>query len=204
MATAISTATGVTAAYYIHVCSRNYQVPTSLSFSGYFDAQYKQRRRLTVAKNSSDEATEAADSETPVEVRDGPQSLISAVNVERALRGLAAAITDADHYGRLGLQTGCSYDQVTTAYKNKVAEVMNRGLDEEELSKELEFLKESYSIMSSVEERRMYDWSLARSGKADKYVWPFEVDITQTFTGTPPPRLNQRTKGRQDWWDTSC
>ncbi|KAL3655788.1 hypothetical protein CASFOL_000184 [Castilleja foliolosa] len=81
---------------------------------------------------------------------------------------------------------------------------MNRGLDEEELSKELEFLKESHLIMSSVEERKMYDLSLARSGKADKYVWPFEVDSTQTFTGTSPPRVNQRTKGRQDWWDTSC
>ncbi|GFP97286.1 hypothetical protein PHJA_001872700 [Phtheirospermum japonicum] len=191
---AVSTATGLITAYYIaaknHVSSKNYPVSASLSFSSYFDAQLKQRRRLIVIKNSSDESatTTEADSETPVEVQEGPPSLISALNVDRALRGLA--ITDTDHYGRLGLQTGCSYDQVTTAYKNKVAEVMNRGLDEEELRKELELLKESHSILSSVEERRLYDWSLARSGKAGRYVWPFEVDITQTITGTPPPRVN--------------
>lgn len=31
--------------------------------------------------------------------------------------------------------------QVRVAYKNKVQEVLNRGLDEEELSKEMELLK---------------------------------------------------------------
>ncbi|KAI3468065.1 hypothetical protein Pfo_024728 [Paulownia fortunei] len=188
---AASTATGASTAYYIaaqnHVSSKNYRVSSLRSFSMYFDAT-KQRRRLLVVRNSGDESATATEpeSEAPVEVPTGPPSLISALNVEKALRGIA--ITDADHYGRLGLRTGCSYDQVSVAYENKVTEVMNKGQDEEQLSKELELLKESHSILSSVEERRLYDWSLARSGKPDTYMWPFEVDITQTPTGTPPPQ----------------
>lgn len=49
--------------------------------------------------------------------------------------------------------------------------------------------QESYAILSSEEERRFYDWSLARSDKPDRYVWPFEVDITQTPTQPPPPQV---------------
>lgn len=109
-------------------------------------------------------------------------------------------------------------NQVEVGYNRKVTELTEKGLEEEEASKELEFLKvdvaninvlhniytlnlslmwmyiidqESYSILSSVEERRLYDWSLARSGNPDNYKWPFEVDITQadTMQGDPPPRV---------------
>ncbi|XP_057511782.1 NAD(P)H-quinone oxidoreductase subunit U, chloroplastic-like isoform X2 [Actinidia eriantha] len=97
-----------------------------------------------------------------------------------------AAITDVDHYGSLGIQKGCFFDQ---AYKSKVEELMNEELEEEELSKRLEVLKESYSVLSSAEERRLYDWSLARSGNADTYLWPFEVDNSKKSTEPPPPLL---------------
>lgn len=50
-------------------------------------------------------------------------------------------------------------------------------------------VQESYAVLSSEEERRLYDWSLARSEKPDRYVWPFEVDITQTPTEPPPPQV---------------
>ncbi|KAL0330650.1 UNVERIFIED_CONTAM: NAD(P)H-quinone oxidoreductase subunit U, chloroplastic [Sesamum angustifolium] len=140
MATA-SSATGASTAYYIatqnRVSSRNHRLPT------YYGA-IKQRRRLLVIRNSSDEsatATNAESAEIPAELPKGPPSLISALNVEKSLRGIA--ITDTDHYERLGLRTGCSYEQ------------------------------ESHSILSSVEERRLYDWSLARSGKPDKYIVAF-------------------------------
>lgn len=92
---------------------------------------------------------------------------------------------------------------------------MNQGLEQEELTKKLDLLKvsitspkqqvhanclikcilfmfqESYSILSSVEERRLYDWSLARNENPDRYAWPFEVDITQTINSpdTPPPQV---------------
>lgn len=138
------------------------------------------------AETTASESTAESDSdEATVEVRKEAPSLISALNVEKALRGIA--ITEVDHYGRLGLNRGCSYDEVSTAYKSKVGELNNQGLEEEELTKNLELLKESYSVLSSVEERRLYDWSLTRSEKPDQYMWPFEVDITQIpVDGTPP------------------
>ncbi|KAI6679844.1 hypothetical protein NL676_033725 [Syzygium grande] len=67
------------------------------------------------------------------------------------------------------------------------SEEREEGLEDDELSEKLEQLKESYRILSSVEERRLYDWSLARSQKPDRYMWPFEADITQTPTQSPPP-----------------
>ncbi|CAL9158199.1 NAD(P)H-quinone oxidoreductase subunit U, chloroplastic-like [Musa acuminata AAA Group] len=124
--------------------------------------------------------------DTPVESQKLSASLISAANVQKALRGIA--ITDADHYGRLGIPRETPYDQVKVAYEKKCEELMSKGLDEEGTSKELELLKESYVVLSSEEERRLYDWSLARSEKPDRYVWPFEVDITQTPTEPPPPQ----------------
>jgi len=51
-------------------------------------------------------------------------------------------------------------------------------------------LQESYIILSSEEERRIYDWSLARAENTDKFIWPFEVDITQTkIPEEDPPQL---------------
>ncbi|TYH69274.1 hypothetical protein ES332_D05G044100v1 [Gossypium tomentosum] len=110
---------------------------STISFSA------KQRRRLSIRSSgdvSSETPTTETESEKSIdEAPKGPPSLISALNVERALRGIA--ITDADHYGRLGLQRGCSYEQVTVAYRNKVDELLNQGLDEEELSKKMDLLK---------------------------------------------------------------
>ncbi|KAL7121832.1 hypothetical protein ACP275_01G008400 [Erythranthe tilingii] len=189
---ASSTATGATTAYYIatrnHFSPTYNRLPISPSFSTYLKATKPPKKFLLIITNSGDGSVTATEeeSEVPVEVPERSPSLISALNVEKALRGIA--ITDVDHYDRLGLRSGCSYDQVNVAFKNKVTEVMNRGLAAEELNEEVELLKESHSILSTVEERRLYDWSLARSGKPDKYVWPFEVDITQTPTEIPPPQ----------------
>ncbi|XP_062099550.1 NAD(P)H-quinone oxidoreductase subunit U, chloroplastic [Humulus lupulus] len=137
---------------------------------------------------SPEDAAEAEDSdgegEGSIDVPQELPSLISTLNVERALRGIP--ITDVDHYGRLGLTRGCSSDQIIDAYQIKIEEVMNRGLGEEELNQELALLKESYTILSTVEERRLYDWSLARSGQPDRYVWPFEVDSTKPPLDDPP------------------
>ncbi|KAM7507434.1 hypothetical protein LguiA_017887 [Lonicera macranthoides] len=155
-------------------------------------------RRFRIRNSSGDVSAETAttetdtetekESESPVEVQKG---LVNGLNVERVLRGIP--ITDIDHYGRLGIPRGCPYDEVTVAYKKKVEQLMNEQQGEgeeenEELSKKLELLKESHSILTTVEDRRLYDWSLARNGNPDIYVWPFEVDITQTQSPeTPPP-----------------
>ncbi|XP_072972193.1 NAD(P)H-quinone oxidoreductase subunit U, chloroplastic [Typha angustifolia] len=145
-------------------------------------------RNLTFRVRCSAEAAPgtATEEEGPVTPSRLPNSLISAANVQKALRGVA--ITEVDHYGRLGISRGTSYDQVIVAYEKKCEELMNKELDEEEMKEELELLKESYAILSSEDERRLYDWSLSRSERPDRYVWPFEVDITQTPKGTPPPQ----------------
>nr|AFK37356.1 unknown [Lotus japonicus] len=142
-------------------------------------------RRLCI-RSSSDVSAETTDTEVEsIEVPKEPPSLISALNVERALRGLP--ITDADHYGRLGIPRGYPSNKVAVAYNNKVRELESQGLEEEELKKQLELLRESYTIMSSVEERRLYDWSLARTENTGRYNWPYEADITPLTTEESPP-----------------
>ncbi|CAN6347760.1 unnamed protein product [Urochloa humidicola] len=112
-----------------------------------------------------------------------PYSLISADNVQKAMRGLA--ITDADHYGRLGVTRLASTDEVKAAYEKKCEELNSKGLEEEELNKELDLLKESFTILSTEEERRLYDWSLSRSDQPERYVWPFQVDPLEMAPDPP-------------------
>lgn len=193
MATSATT-TSAAASTYLHRqhlavgrnCSSNY-----VSFARKPTGRFSVRSSADEIPSSSAAATTEVEGteESQIDVPKGPPSLISALNVERALRGIA--ITDADHYGILGLKKGCSYDQVKAAYDQKLEELMNQGLEQEELSKKLDLLKESYSILSSVQERRLYDWSLARNENPDRYAWPFEVDITQTPNSpdTPPPQV---------------
>ncbi|KAK4791942.1 hypothetical protein SAY86_022377 [Trapa natans] len=145
-----------------------------------------QRKAVVVSSSGDIPATETSASESSIEAPSSPSSLISALNVERALRGIA--ITEVDHYGRLGIPRKCPYDQVPMAYQKKVEEVKSQeGVEEDELNKQLQLLQESYSILSSVEERRMYDWSLSRTENPERYAWPFEADIPQTPTQTQTP-----------------
>lgn len=112
-----------------------------------------------------------------------PYSIISAANVQKAMRGIA--ITDADHYGRLGITRLASTDEVKTAYEKRCEQLNSQGLEEEEISKEHDLLKESFTILSTEEERRLYDWSLARNGQPERYVWPFEVDPLELAPDPP-------------------
>uniref|UniRef100_A0A0F7H1C4 Chaperone DnaJ-domain superfamily protein n=1 Tax=Habenaria pantlingiana TaxID=1498489 RepID=A0A0F7H1C4_9ASPA len=148
--------------------------------------------RLRCSSEAAPEAISTAEGtppfsvEIPFETPKRTSSLISTINVQKAIRGIA--ITNVDHYGRLGIARGDSYDKVDAAYAKMCEDVVNQGLDEEESKRRIELLKESYDILSSEEERRLYDWSLARNEMPDRYVWPFEVDITQTPTQLPPPQ----------------
>ncbi|CAN6539606.1 unnamed protein product [Malus baccata var. baccata] len=187
MAMSSSTSTIYTAQKSFHITNPTPKIGCAFSNSIRFASK---PRRLCIIRSSGDASAETvtteADTGSSIEVPKEPPSLISALNVERALRGIP--ITDVDHYGRLGLQRGCSYDeQVSVAYKAKLDKLMSQGLEEEELNKNLEPLKESYTILSSGDERRLYDWSLARSANPDGYIWPYEVEKTRPAEGTPPP-----------------
>ncbi|XP_065849050.1 NAD(P)H-quinone oxidoreductase subunit U, chloroplastic [Euphorbia lathyris] len=184
MAMAMSS-TGAT----FYISQQNFPLGTSKKFNSNTCAATRPRRFVLLRSSGDGSADTAAteveeESQTYIEAPGGSPSLISALNVERALRGIP--ITDIDHYGRLGIKRGCSYDQVTVAYRNKVDELMNQGLDEAEVREKMESLKESYAVLSSQEERRMYDWSLGRSEKPDRYAWPYESDILNRTPDTPP------------------
>ncbi|CAN8244262.1 unnamed protein product [Cochlearia groenlandica] len=174
---------------YIPGDSIFHHVPSACSFP--CKPKNTKRSICSPARNSGESSTEAEtnDGGSSTAVDEAPKetpSLISSLNVERALRGLP--ITDVDHYGRLGLSKKCSYDQVRIGYQEKVKEIMGQGLEEEKLKNMMSLIKDSYTILSSVEERRMYDWSLARSEKSERYIWPFEVDIMEPTTEEPPPQ----------------
>ncbi|TKY74863.1 NAD(P)H-quinone oxidoreductase subunit U [Spatholobus suberectus] len=174
------------------VCVPAKNIPTpqapNIGFSSTLAFTVKPRRLLRIRSSSAETSDTDVDSDSSIEVPKEPSSLISVLNVERALRGLP--ITDADHYGRLGIPRGCPFDMVGVAYNIKVKELKSQNLEEDELEKKLELLKESYTILSSEDERRIYDWSLARAENPDKYAWPFEVDITQSRIRKedPPPQ----------------
>ncbi|CAK8568470.1 unnamed protein product [Lathyrus sativus] len=144
-------------------------------------------RKLSIRSSGENSAgATEVESESSIELPKESSSLISTLNVERALRGIP--ITDADHYGRLGLPRGCPYDMVPVAYNNKVRELESQDLEKDILNKKLELLRESYTIMSSPDERRMYDWSLAREDNTETFIWPYEVDVPEIQKGVPPPQ----------------
>uniref|UniRef100_A0A0F7H1B4 Chaperone DnaJ-domain superfamily protein n=1 Tax=Pelargonium incrassatum TaxID=163034 RepID=A0A0F7H1B4_9ROSI len=172
----------------INVCGHYTLSPSnSLSYSA---KPPRPSRFISIIRNTSDAAAPApttTTSDSEIEVPEGPPSLISALNVERALRG--TPITDIDYYGELGIPMSCRSEEViTAAYKSKVDEILKQGVGEDEVNKKLEILKESYRVLSTAEERRLYDWSLSRSQNPDTYSWPFEVDDTVTAKGDPPPQ----------------
>jgi len=106
-------------------------------------------------------------------------------SVLKHIFGILAAITDADHYGRLGVTRLASTDEVNAAYEKRCEELNSKKLEEEELNKELDLLKESFTILSTEEERRLYDWSISRSGQPERYVWPFQVDPLESAPDPP-------------------
>ncbi|XP_050219005.1 NAD(P)H-quinone oxidoreductase subunit U, chloroplastic [Mercurialis annua] len=191
-----------TTAAAIHISRHNYPISTtksnSIFFLNYisFAAKRRQYNGIVTKSSSSDGFTETTvsnstevkedefEEETSIEAPEGT-SLITALNVERALRG--APITDKDYYGILGIKRECSTEEIRVAYKNKVEELLNQGLDEPQVRDKMELLKESYTILSSADEKRMYDWSLVRSERPDRYAWPYEIEKFEVSTNTPPP-----------------
>ncbi|XP_073128115.1 NAD(P)H-quinone oxidoreductase subunit U, chloroplastic [Henckelia pumila] len=159
----------------------------------------KSRLRLLMKRNSisgGESSSSTGVEEVPIKPKGAPPSLISAVNVEKALRGIA--ITDEDHYGRLGVERGCSSDEVRIAYQNKVLEYLEKN--QQQSDDGLELLKESYGILCTDEERRLYDWSLARKKEDMRYMWPFEVDKIRPLVSSDnapplqPPEDHHPTK----------
>eukprot|EP00850_Spirogloea_muscicola_P011718 SM000073S21494 [mRNA] locus=s73:619422:622533:- [translate_table: standard] len=64
----------------------------------------------------------------------------------------------------------------------------SQGLEEGAARQQLRLLEDALDLLTSDEERRLYDWALERQGNSGgQYVWPYEADITQSqVQGTPP------------------
>ncbi|XP_050363337.1 NAD(P)H-quinone oxidoreductase subunit U, chloroplastic [Argentina anserina] len=178
----------------LYTAQKSFPIPTpkdGSAFPNSMTIRFSPKPRKFCLRSSSNDvsaaetASAAENDESSIEVPKESSSLISALNVERALRGIP--ITDVNHYGRLGLRRGCTSDQIVAAYKTKLDELKSQGLEEDELNKKLEPLKESFIILSSADEKRLYDWSLGRSANPDTYLWPFEVETTRATPDTPPP-----------------
>lgn len=123
-----------------------------------------------------------------------PASLISYANIQKSLSG--EALLTPDYYATLGLAPSASYQEVATAFRRKCESILQQGLNEEEIRNELRILKVSYDILSSEEERRLYDWSLFHSqSPGGIYRWPYEADITQSTCAPGPPKEPEDEEG---------
>ncbi|XP_066355764.1 NAD(P)H-quinone oxidoreductase subunit U, chloroplastic-like [Miscanthus floridulus] len=187
---ALAPAASPSASSYSTPGLRRLRLSTRLAAAG---ASFRARRCAAAADGgaaASEGASAVADPDAGTDVAGGaatstrpPYSIISADNVQKAMRGLA--ITDADHYGRLEVTRLASTDEVKAAYEKKCEELNSKELEEEELHKEYDLIKESFTILSTEEERRLYDWSLSRSGQPERYVWPFQVDPLEMAPDPP-------------------
>lgn len=114
-------------------------------------------------------------------------SLLTLSNINKALCG--EDLITPDHYATLGLPRGASYEEVRRAFRERFERVVQQGTDEDAIREKLRILKDSYEVLSSEEQRRLYDWSLLHSESLDgKYRWPYEADITQRTSGPGPPK----------------
>eukprot|EP00250_Pteridium_aquilinum_P006627 c16505_g1_i1 orf=81-746(+) len=122
-------------------------------------------------------------------------SLISYANIQRALRG--EALSTPDHYGMLGLAPSAPYEEVEIAFRKRCEAVLQQqGLSEDEIRNRLRALKVAYDVLSSEEERRLYDWSLFHSkSPGGIYRWPYESDITQSACAPGPPKEPKDEEG---------
>ncbi|KAH7447977.1 hypothetical protein KP509_01G130500 [Ceratopteris richardii] len=112
-------------------------------------------------------------------------SLISYANIQKAFKG--EALSTPDHYAILGLAPGATYQEVETAFRLSCEALLQQGLEEEEIQKRLQILRDSHDILSSEKERRLYDWSLLQLSNSDGvYAWPYEADITQSECDSGP------------------
>ncbi|XP_073394075.1 NAD(P)H-quinone oxidoreductase subunit U, chloroplastic isoform X2 [Physcomitrium patens] len=106
------------------------------------------------------------------------KSLINEENILSAISGRNIIVED--HYGRLRVNPEASSSEIVKAYQERCAEVRQQNLGESEAQEILNKLKDSVDLLTSEEERRLYDWCLLRKATHTvDYAWPYEADLTQ-------------------------
>ncbi|KAL3696529.1 hypothetical protein R1sor_010605 [Riccia sorocarpa] len=109
-------------------------------------------------------------------------SLVSRAPQLDTLEG-TAEIVKVNHYAILGVPVGASTSQIRQAFKARCEKVMETKDQDEETSKaELRSLQIAFEVLTSEEERRVYDWALERyENREGTYIWPYETDVTQRY-----------------------
>ncbi|KAL2643280.1 hypothetical protein R1flu_010867 [Riccia fluitans] len=146
-------------------------------------------RRVAVRALSSPAEFEANPAPTPP-TENLPTSLVSRTSQLDSLEG-AAGIVKVNHYAILGVPVGASTSQIAQAFKARCEKVMDRKDQDEEASKaELRSLQIAFEVLTSEEERRVYDWALKRyENREGSYIWPYETDITQRYNPKEIPAV---------------
>ncbi|KAG0580452.1 hypothetical protein M758_4G176700 [Ceratodon purpureus] len=128
----------------------------------------------TAEPTSVEPASEVAVSPIPA----GPKSIINEETILSAISG--DNIVLEDHYGRLRLNPDASTSEIVKAFQERCEEVKQQLLGESETEELINKLKDSVELLTSEEERRMYDWCLLRKATHTvDYAWPYEADLTQ-------------------------
>ncbi|KAG6554336.1 hypothetical protein Mapa_004252 [Marchantia paleacea] len=148
-------------------------------------------RRLAARACSAD--SPAAFETNPVAapgVENLPTSLVSRTPQLDSLEG-TAGVLKVNHYSVLRVPVGASTLQIAQAFKERCDEVMqNNAVDDEASKAELRALQASFETLTTTEERRVYDWALQRyENREGSYIWPYETDITQKYTGKDTPAV---------------
>ncbi|XP_024524124.1 NAD(P)H-quinone oxidoreductase subunit U, chloroplastic-like [Selaginella moellendorffii] len=150
------------------------------------------RRRMCAMASDASEAIERAPVDKslaapPPRTKD---PLLTMTNFKKVLAS-KGPITDVDHYARLQVPWQAPTSQIAAAFKERVDEVMalkEDGWSDDAIRDQLQQLQQSFDVLTSERQRRLYDWSiLQEKNKNKRYVWPYEADITQKYSLPDPP-----------------
>lgn len=149
-------------------------------------SQSRRASGLVVRAESTSAPTSTVETESPTPTEavaltptaPASKSLINEENILSAITGQNIIVED--HYGRLGVNPEASSSEIVKTYQERCAEVRQKNLSESETEEILNKLKDSVDLLTSEEERRLYDWCLLRKATHTvDYAWPYEADITQ-------------------------
>ncbi|CAI5534981.1 unnamed protein product [Closterium sp. Naga37s-1] len=110
-----------------------------------------------------------------------------------------------NHYTVLGVSPLADTDDVKAAYRRLSKRFhpdttrLPLALAEQQFVR----LNQAYEVLSSSEDRRLYDWKLAQEAsdaRGGRFVWPYEVDRTQRGMGSrdPPSPVGRRGPGEDE------
>ncbi|EFJ05357.1 hypothetical protein SELMODRAFT_163076 [Selaginella moellendorffii] len=123
--------------------------------------------------------------------------------------GLDDTITDliahvsGTHYEFLGITPEADTEEIKVAYRklSKQYHPDSTTLPLEVAGKKFLRLKEAYNVLSSEDDRKLYDWHLAQEAskaRGGRFIWPYEVDRSQRRESSKPPKWKTEWQPKLD------